>query len=139
MFKKSEVKNMNKKEIWTKIEKTNLLPLAFLGDSVHTLFVREKILLCNDSKMANYHSSSSKFCKASAQAKALEKISPLLNEKESEIVRRARNAHPKHSAKNASSRDYCMATAFEALIGYLYLTEQTERLNKILEISTTEE
>ena len=130
---------MDKKEIWTKIEKTNLLPLAFLGDSVHTLFVREKTLLGTDSKMANYHSLSSKFCKASAQAKALEKITPLLSEKESEIVRRPRNAHPKHSAKNASSRDYSMATAFEALIGYLYLTEQTERLNKILEISTTEE
>ncbi len=130
---------MNKKEMWNKIEKTNLLPLAFLGDSLHTLYVRQKCLSLSCTKMANYHHESAKYCKASAQARALDKIMPLLNSQETEIVRRARNAHPKHSAKNASGKDYNMATAFEALIGYLYLTEQTNRLNEFLEISTSEE
>ena len=111
---------------------TNLLPLAFIGDSVHTLFVRDYILKSGNLKLENYHNKSSQ---ASSQAKALEKIIPLLNEDESEIVRRARNAKPKHQAKNASSADYSYATAFEALIGYLYITENKDRLDEILKIS----
>ena len=114
---------------------TNLLPLAFIGDSVHTLFVRDYILKSGNLKLENYHNESSQYCKASSQAKALEKIIPLLNEDESEIVRRARNAKPKHQAKNASSADYSYATAFEALIGYLYITENKDRLDEILKIS----
>ena len=114
---------------------TNLLPLAFIGDSVHTLFVREHCLNEKNLKIENYHLNASKFCKASSQAKALELIFPLLNEEEETIVRRARNAKPKHHAKNASSADYSYATAFEALIGYLYLKEDKERLNKFLNLS----
>lgn len=117
------------------ILQTNLLPLAFIGDSVHTLFVREKVLEKHDSKMDNYHTSASKFCKASCQAKTLREILPSLSEEEKEIVRRGRNAKPKHSAKNASSADYSYATAFEILIGYLYLKGDEDRLNQILEIS----
>lgn len=114
---------------------TNLLPLAFIGDSVHTIFVREKILESGNLKLENYHNKSAHFCKASSQAKALEKIIPLLSQEESDIVRRARNAKPKHQAKNASSSDYSHATAFESLIGYLYLSGNKERLDEILNIS----
>ena len=86
--------------------KTNLLPLAFIGDSVHTLFIREKVLSSDwNNKMVNYHSAASKFCKASSQAKSLEIIMPFLNDEEKEIVRRGRNAKPKHQAKNATNSD----------------------------------
>ena len=125
----------NEKSLWQKLEKTNLLPVAFLGDSIHTEFVRESILKSCNQKMENYHSLSAKFCKASSQAKALEKILPMLNNEEKDIVRRARNAKPKHQAKNCSTKDYIYATAFEAFVGYLYLTNQKERLDEILQLS----
>ena len=115
------------------ILKTNLLPLAFIGDSVHTLFVREMVLQNPNLKLENYHLIASKYCKASAQAKVLSMLS--LNEEEKEIVRRGRNAKPKHHAKNASSSEYSHATAFEVLIGYLYLKNDKKRLEEILKQS----
>ncbi|MBQ8792453.1 MAG: ribonuclease III, partial [Clostridia bacterium] len=69
------------------------------------------------------------------QAKALENIKPFLTDEEKEIVRRGRNAKPKHQAKNASQADYSYATAFEVLIGYLHLSGQSERLKEILQLS----
>lgn len=130
---------MEKQQLLQKLCQTNLLPLAFLGDSIHTMFVRERILQTAENKMTNYHTVAASFCKASAQRQALERLQPLLNEQEKDIVRRARNAHPKHSAKNASSHDYAQATAFEALIGYLYLSENSQRLEQFLEISMQKE
>ena len=115
------------------ILKTNLLPLAFIGDSVHTLFVRETVLSKPNLKLENYHLTASKYCKASAQAKVLSLL--VLTDEEKEIVRRGRNAKPKHHAKNASTADYSHATAFEVLIGYLYLKNDQERLNEILKSS----
>lgn len=126
---------MEKKKLLQKLIQTNMLPIAFIGDSVHTLFVREYVLSTENGKMTNYHSDASKFCRASSQSKTLEKLLPLLTDDEKEIVRRARNAKPKHQAKNASTSDYIHATAFEALIGYLYLSEQKDRLSKFLSLS----
>ena len=114
---------------------TNLLPLAFIGDSVHTLFVREYCLNNPHKKIENYHNLSALYCKASSQAKALEYLHESLTDEEKEIVRRGRNAKPKHQAKNASGAEYSHATAFEVLIGYLYLSNQNERLNEILTLS----
>ena len=114
---------------------TNLLPLAFIGDSVHTLFVRESVLNLPNRKIENYHTLASYYCKASSQAKILQLLQEQLTEEEQEIVRRGRNAKPKHSAKNASSAEYSYATAFEVLIGFLYLSENKERLNEILNLS----
>lgn len=123
------------KELLEKLLKTNLLPLAFIGDSVHTLFVREYCLEMFDGKMENYHTEAAKYCKAQSQARVLKEFLPSLSEEESEIVRRGRNAKPKHSAKNASQSDYSYATAFEVLIGYLYLKADKTRLNEILKNS----
>ena len=132
---------MNNKEILEKILTAgNILTLAYIGDSVHTLFVREKVLKTLGLKMDNYNKEASKFCKAATQARVLrEVVMPLLSEEEAGIVRRARNAKPKHQAKNASSADYAYATAFEALVGYLYLKDDKNRLLEILEISCKEE
>ena len=122
-------------ELLDKLLKTNLLPLAFIGDSVHTLFVREWCLKIEENKMENYHLKASKYCKASSQAKVLKQIIDVLNDDEKEIVRRGRNAKPKHQAKNASSSEYTQSTAFEVLIGFLYLSKNQERLNEILNLS----
>lgn len=127
------------KNLLPKLLGTNLLPLAFLGDSLHTFYVRNKILNDYNEKMKNYHQKASYYCKASFQSKVLNKIYENLTEKEKEIVRRARNAKPKHTAKNATTKDYFMATAFEALLGYLYLDNQIERLEKILKLSMEED
>lgn len=126
---------IDKKELLKKLKETNLLSLAFIGDSVHTLFVREYVLKTSQGKMQNYHTLSAKYCKAETQAKTLEKIKSILTEEEHEIIRRARNAKPKHQAKNASAACYSEATSFEALIGFLYLSEDEKRLNDILKLS----
>ena len=122
-------------ELLENLLKTNLLPLAFIGDSVHTLFVREYSLKQTSGTMENYHTKSAKFCKASSQAKVLNLLKDILTEEEKEIVRRGRNAKAKHQAKNATSADYSHATAFEVLIGFLYLSKQEERLQEILNLS----
>lgn len=122
-------------ELLDKLLKTNLLPLAFIGDSVHTLFVREWCLNSAVDKMENYHTNASKYCKATAQAKVLALMQDKLSDDEKEIVRRGRNAKAKHQAKNATSADYTHATAFEVLIGYLYLSKNDDRLKEILNLS----
>ena len=132
------MENKEKKLLLEKILKSNILPLAFIGDSVHTLFVREYCLNQNDCKMENYHLKASRFCKAQTQAKVLKALLPTLSEDEAEIVRRGRNARPKHQAKNASKADYSYATAFEVLIGYLYLKDDEKRLDEILKFSVSE-
>ncbi len=117
-----------------KKEDLSPLALAFLGDAVHTAFVRIWVLEQEKTKMENYHEAAKKFCNASAQAEVLEKIFDELSNDEKEIVRKTRNCKPKHTAKNCDEKTYKMATCFEALIGYLYLTN-AERLQEILKKS----
>ena len=81
------------------------------------------------------HVEAIKYVKAQAQAQILNKIYDKLTEEEKEIVRRGRNSENHHLPKNANVQEYMYSTAYEALIGYLYLTQQTERLQEILRIS----
>ena len=134
MFKDKYMKEKTNEKL-ANLLKTNLLPLAFIGDSVHTLYVREHCLNNPNYKMENYHIQASKYCKASSQAKVLSLILDKLTSEEKEIVRRGRNAKSKHQAKNATSADYAHATAFEILIGYLYLSKNQQRLREILDLS----
>ncbi len=122
-----------------KIDNLSPLALAFIGDGVHTLFVREFVVKGGISNLNYYHQKAKKFCNAKHQKEVLEKLLPMLSFEESEIVRRARNAKSKHKAKNFNEEEYKKATAFEALVGFLYLTEQKERLKEILKISVSEE
>ena len=78
------------------------------------------------------HIETVKYVKAKAQAETLKKIYDELTEKEQDIVRRTRNTETHHLPKNANMQDYMYATAFEGLIGYLYLTKQEARLQEIL-------
>lgn len=122
---------INKKKI-DNINEYSPLSLAFIGDAVHTLFVRSHIVSCENFNVNKYHSLSSAHCKASAQAKFLDEIKANLSANEQDIIRRARNAKSHHTAKNADIETYKKATSFEALIGYLFLTNQNDRLLEIL-------
>lgn len=115
------------------------LALAFMGDAIHTAYVRKCVLMGQKNKLNNYHETAKKFCNARHQKEVLEKILPILSEEEQDVVRRARNCHSKHSAKNFDEETYKKATAFEALIGFLYLSQNTQRLDEILKISVNME
>lgn len=117
------------------IEEVNMLsPLvwAYVGDSVYELFIRTNLINNSNAKPHKLHMESIKFVKAKAQADTLEKIFDRLTSKEREIARRGRNTENHHIAKNANLADYSHSTAFEAVIGYLYLTHQDKRLEEVL-------
>ena len=110
------------------------LELAFVGDSVYDLHIR-RALVKKGGKVNALNRLAVQKVKASAQAQSLGRIYDTLSEDEKLIVRRAHNAK-QTPTKSASLEDYTKATALEALIGYLYLTEQTERLNEILKLAS---
>ena len=116
-------------------EEVNLLsPLtwAYVGDSVYELYVRTKLVNETNLKPHDLHVEAIKYVKAQAQAKILEDIYDKLSDDEKEIVRRGRNAENHHLPKHANVYEYMYATAYEALIGYLYLTKNEKRLKEIL-------
>lgn len=119
------------------IEEVNQMsPLtwAYIGDNVFELYVRTNLVNTTKLKPHELHIKSIKYVKAQAQAEFLNKIEENLTDEEKEIVRRGRNTQNHHKAKNATFQEYMYATAFEALLGYLYLTKQDQRLNQILNI-----
>ena len=105
---------------------------AYVGDSVYEMYIRTELVNKSNAKPHKLHMESIKYVKAKAQADILKKISEFLTDDEKDIVRRGRNTENHHVAKNANVADYSQATAFEALLGYLYLTKQDERLAEIL-------
>ncbi len=119
-----------------KIDIDTMSPLiwAYVGDSVYELYIRTYLTNTTKLKPHNLHIESIKYVKAGAQAKILERLMEYLSEEEQEIVKRGRNAENHHLPKNASVQEYMYSTAFESLIGYLYLTKQDERLKQILEL-----
>lgn len=106
------------------------LELAYLGDTLWDLFVREE-LVRTGGRMKELHRAAVARVRASAQSRALARIEEGLTEEEAAVVRRARNAH-QTPPKNADPADYCRATALEALFGYLYLTGQLERMKTLM-------
>ncbi len=110
------------------------LTLAFIGDTVFDLLVRES-LICQANRPANdLHNLAVQKVKASAQAGFIEKLLPHLTEKEVAVYKRGRNAKSGHLPKNASQSDYHKATGFESLIGYLYLSNEIERIKELFYI-----
>ena len=106
---------------------------AYVGDSVYEMLIRTHLVNYSNAKPHKLHVEAIKYVKAKAQADILEKLNDFLTEEEKDIVRRGRNTENHHVAKNADIADYTMATAFEALIGYLYLMKQDERLKEIFD------
>lgn len=110
------------------------LALAFLGDSVYEVLVRKEILLLANLPASKLHSLKiSRVC-AAYQAAALEKIMPVLDDKEISIVKRGRNATGNTVPKHASAAEYRKATALECLFGYLYLLDRQDRIDELFRI-----
>ena len=117
----------------------NPLQLALIGDGAYEIFIRNHILSNNTSLLANkMHREAIKFVKAKSQANIMYEIQDTLTEEELHIYKRGRNTKSATVPKNADVRDYRMATGFEALVGYLYLINDVERLeyifNKSIEV-----
>ena len=110
------------------------LNLAFIGDCVYEMLVRETLVAEANRPVNDLHKESVKFVSAKAQTAAYEKIKDCLTEEEAAVYKRGRNAKVGHNPKSASQGEYHIATGVEALFGYLYLTEQTERIKELFKI-----
>ena len=114
------------------IKQSSPLVLAYMGDAVYEKYIREYVIRQGLCKNGLLHKKSIKYVSAKAQCEILKRIETELTEEELDVVRRGRNSNPHSTAKNADAVEYKYATGFEALIGYLYLTKQEERLEEIL-------
>ena len=114
-------------------EQYSPLTLAFMGDAVFEVYVRKRIVLASNMPVNKLNRQSTSLVKAEAQARMIKRLKEELTETEYGVYKRGRNAKSNTSAKNASIKDYRRATGFEALIGYLYLDGQTDRLLEIME------
>ncbi len=128
MLKDLRIKEFTEKEA----RLLNPLQLALIGDGVYELFIRNSILSKNLELSAHkMHVKAIGYVKAKSQSSIMHEIEDKLTENESYIFKRGRNAKSATVPKNADVRDYRMATGFEALVGYLYLIGDTERLEFI--------
>ena len=109
----------------------NALSLAYLGDSVFTLMVRNYLIVNYDFKPNMLNKKANLVVCARTQAEIMKEIKANLLEDELDIVMRARNAHTNNKAKNSTLEEYSLATQFEALVGYWYLNNQNDKLNKM--------
>ncbi len=114
-----------------------LLPistLAYLGDAYYELLIRQQLLACHQTLSGKLHHLAVKYVSATAQANLVQNLleQNYLHEEEVALIKRARNSNPHSCAKNADKITYRYATAFEALIGYLYLSGQLERIDQLL-------
>ena len=115
------------------------LRLAYIGDTVWELLVRGR-LVCAGQNLRHMHLDAVSSVNAGAQAAALRRMEPLLSPEELDVAHRGRNAHSKHPVpKNQNPSDYRAATALEALVGYLYLSGQEERLLALFAAGAGEE
>ncbi len=110
----------------------NPVTLAFLGDAVYSLYVREQLVKSGTGKAADLQRAAAKVVSAKGQSAFLEKVLPTLTQEEEDIYRRGRNAKKATKSKNASAGEYCRSTGFEAVLGYLHLTGQWERIETLL-------
>lgn len=120
------------------IYELNAIKLAYMGDSVFSMYIRQHFIVNTDKKNSELNKCVNNIVCATNQARLMEVIAPMLNEVEQEIVNRAKNLHFNNIAKNATPENYTKATEFEALLGYLYLTRQMDRLQKFIDISLEE-
>ena len=115
----------------------NPLQMAYVGDTVHDLYVRS-MLLSQGMAVGKMHRQAVRMVSAGAQARMLACIEPELTQEEADIARRGRNSQAKHAApRHADPADYAHATALEALWGYLYLSGQTARLDELMKLALT--
>lgn len=108
------------------------LSLAYVGDAVFALFFRTLLLEQKNGPNGAQHQRALPYVSAVGQAKMAEGLQNLLTGEEAAVFRRGRNAKPEHGAKNATGREYHLATGLEALIGYLYLQGREDRITELM-------
>ena len=113
------------------IARMSSLALAHVGDAVYEVLVRSHLACGGTQTAKNLHSRTVALVRASAQAEAVQRILPLLDEAEQEVFRHGRNAKPKTVPKSSSVAEYAYATALEALFGWLYLKQRYGRINEL--------
>lgn len=127
-----------KTKIFTREEAKALNPLqlAFVGDGIYELYIRSYVLSSNrELNVHKLHKEAVNYVKAHGQSEIIKALMDALTEEELYIFKRGRNAKSATVPKNADVTEYRYATGFEAVVGYLYLTDQEERLHFILESS----
>lgn len=120
-----------------KVKQMKSLALAYMGDAIYEVYVREYLLKNKEVHPQKLHEQAITFVSAKAQAKAIHYLieKDLLTEEEQGVVRRGRNAKSGAAPKNTSVTTYRYSTAFEALMGYLYLDERRDRLDELIDLS----
>ena len=114
------------------------LALAYIGDGIYELVIRTVTVRQGSRQVNKLHRDTSRLVKAQAQSEMMKTLLPLLTEQEADIYRRGRNAKSFSVAKNASVGDYRRATGFEALMGYLYLQGDMERLSELVQAAVAQ-
>jgi ribonuclease-3 family protein len=114
------------------------LVLAYIGDGVFDLIIRTVVVGRGNTHANRLHQRTSGIVKAHTQAQIITTLEPQLTDEERDIYRRGRNAKSPTMAKNATMSDYRKATGLEALVGYLYLTDQFERLVELIRTAAEE-
>lgn len=115
------------------------LTLAYIGDGVYELVIRTVLVKKGNCPVNQLHKRASSLVKAAAQSSMMQILEPHLTEEEHSVYKRGRNAHSATMAKNASMSDYRRATGFEALMGYLYLKEDYQRMLELIRMGIGEE
>lgn len=108
------------------------LTLAYIGDAIYDLIIRTVVVERANRPANMLHRITVKYVSAGAQAKIVEALMDRLSEEEMSVYRRGKNAKPHTMAKNATAAEYMKATGFEALLGYLYLTENMQRVLELV-------
>ena len=111
------------------------LELAYVGDGVYELMVRNALVRRGAATAAGLHRRTVALVKASAQAVAAERVLPFLTEEEHDVFQRGRNAKPKAIPRRAEGADYMMATALECLFGWLHLRGETGRIRELFDLA----
>ena len=119
--------------------KINAVTLAFLGDAVYALYVRDKLVRSFSGKAGELQKTASKVLSARGQSALLNKVLPLLTEDEEDVYKRGRNAKKATKSKNADAVEYARSTGFEAVLGYLYLLGNEARIKELLNASETKD
>lgn len=136
MFDLLYVKLYNRTVEKDRVQRLTPVELAFIGDAVYTLYMRERVIINSAGVIGTLHTAVSRLVNATAQAAVLDKLyaKGIMTEDELDTARRAKNAHLHSRTKAATVGDYHKATALEAVIGYVHVSGDAEREKYLLEL-----
>lgn len=132
---------LTQREILSEREAAQISPvtLAFVGDAVYSLYVRERLTLDVGGKSSDLQRTASKVVSAQGQSAFLDRLFPAFTEAEADVFRRGKNAKKASKSKSASSLEYNRSTGFEAVVGYLYLTGNEARIKELFALGSAED